>query len=364
MKILLIEAYYGGSHKLWADQLKGSSKHDIEILSLPARHWKWRMEGAAIELANQLKSYHDKPDLILATSMLDLNFLKSNLPKGWGSIPCIYYMHENQLTYPTSSNDEDKKQGRDYHYGMIQFKSMLSADQVCFNSNFHKQEFFAALKKLLSRLPDYSPLEQMNQLSVESMVLNVGVRDPKLPMQKNTVPVVLWNHRWEYDKNPELFFRSLINIKEELDFKLIVLGSKARTYPKIFNEAQKELSSNIFHWGYVETEEEYLQLINQSDILPVTSNQDFFGISIIESILTGATPLLPNRLVYPEHFDTKQHKNLFYESEAEFHNKLKELIRNPIQETQKNSLINKAKEYLWSRQITYYDQLFESLKIE
>ena len=364
MNILLIEAYYGGSHKLWADQLKHFSEHDVDILSLPARHWKWRMEGAAIELANQLKLYKQKPDLILTTSMLDLSFLKSNLPKGWHNVPTIYYMHENQLTYPVSEHDEDKMKGRDFHYGMIQYKSMLTADKVCFNSSFHKQAFFTELKKLLDRLPDFSPLDQMGKIKAASEVLHVGVRDPKLEVEKNTLPIVLWNHRWEYDKNPELFFRTLISMKDELDFKLIVLGSKARVYPEIFDIAQKELSSSILHWGYVDTEAEYLSLINQSDILPVTSNQDFFGISIIESILTGATPLLPNRLVYPEHFDINQHQNLFYEREDEFQNKLKNLIQNPIQESQKNSLINKAKQYLWSKQIPHYDQLFESLEIE
>ena len=364
MKILLLEAYYGGSHKLWAEQLKQNSRHNIDILSLPARHWKWRMEGAAIVLSQQLNSYRGRPDIILATSMLDLSFLKANLPKGWESIPSIYYMHENQLSYPVSEHDMDNKQGRDFHYGMIQFKSMLSANMVCFNSNFHKHEFFTSLDKLLRRLPDHAPIQQMQALEKQSQTLYVGVRDPKKQVEKKDYPIILWNHRWEYDKNPEAFFRTLISLKEECSFKLLVLGSKGRVYPDIFDLAQKELSPEILHWGFVETELEYLNLINQADILPVTSNQEFFGISIIESILAGATPLLPNRLVYPEHFDVGENQNLFYNNDAELKNKLKALIENPIQETQKNSLINKAKEYLWTEQINNYDQLFESLKIE
>ena len=39
-----------------------------------------------------------------------------------------------------------------------------------------------------------------------------------------------------------------------------------------------------------------------SDILPITSNQDFFGGSIIEAMYCETTPLLPKRLTYPELF--------------------------------------------------------------
>lgn len=362
MKILLLEAYYGGSHKLWADQLVHYSKHDIQIITLPARHWKWRMEGGAIAIGQQLKELPHKPDLILATSMLDLSFLKSNLPKGWASTPCIYYMHENQLSYPHSEQDKDKQKERDFHYGMIQFKSMLVADKVCFNSSYNQKIFFKELSILLSRLPDHTPIQLMEALENDSMVLHLGIRDTSKPNVKEELPVILWNHRWEYDKNPTSFFNTLIQLKDELEFKLIVLGSSARNYPVIFDKAKESLSENIIHWGYAESDEMYLDLLNRASILPVTSNQDFFGISVIEAVLAGVTPLLPNRLVFPDHFDVDEHQNLFYATDEELMIKLKNLIQRPIEESQKNSLIHKAKEYLWSAQINNYDQLFESFE--
>ena len=360
MDILLLEAYYGGSHKLWADQLKQFSQHHIEIISLPSRHWKWRMEGAAIEFSKMVQSRSNRPDLIIGTSMLDMSFLKANLPKGWNDIPSLYYMHENQFSYPKSNHDLDAEKGRDFHYGMIQFKSMLSANQTCFNSDYHKQVFFEHLRKLISRLPDFQPLNAITELEQNSKVLPLGIRDTRLERKINKAPIILWNHRWEYDKNPKLFFEALIALASDHDFQLIVLGSKARTYPAIFDEAQKELSDRIIHWGYVEDRTHYDQLLNQADLLPVTSHQDFFGISIMESVLAGATPILPNRLVYPEHFSLEEHGNLYYNKDQDFFDLLKSHIQNPIEETQKKSLINKAKEYLWSTQIKKYDQFFES----
>jgi len=374
MNILLFEAYYGGSHKNWADQLKHHSKHKIEILGLPARHWKWRMEGAAITFAGMLSKpgllpdNFEKPDLLIATSMLDFSFLKANLPSDWQDIPSVYYMHENQFTYPQSENDTDAKQGRDFHYGMIQFKSMLSATLSCFNSDYHRQVFFEKLEDLLKRLPDHSPIGEMENLRARAMTLHLGIQETAASIerekQEHKVPVILWNHRWEYDKNPESFFKALYKLQEHgHSFDLIVLGSKARNYPKVFDEAKEKLASRIIHWGYAESNEEYLQLLNQSDFSPVTSNQDFFGISVMEAVLAGVTPVLPERLVYPEHFPIEQFKNLYYSNDKQLYECLVHLITNPLQESTKNDLINRAKEYLWQQQIKRYDLIFESIAL-
>ncbi|MDA3941475.1 MAG: DUF3524 domain-containing protein, partial [Spirochaetia bacterium] len=51
LKILFLESFYSGSHKAFADGLIKNSKHNIEILTMPARFWKWRMKGAALYFA-------------------------------------------------------------------------------------------------------------------------------------------------------------------------------------------------------------------------------------------------------------------------------------------------------------------------
>ncbi|MCP3890077.1 MAG: DUF3524 domain-containing protein, partial [Desulfobacteraceae bacterium] len=65
MRILFLESFFGGSHMDFALGLKEHSKHEVEILSLPARNWKWRMRGAALEFARQLDNINiDNYDLI------------------------------------------------------------------------------------------------------------------------------------------------------------------------------------------------------------------------------------------------------------------------------------------------------------
>ena len=51
MKILLLEPYYTGSHKQWADGYKHYSNNEIRILKMEGKFWKWRMHGGAITLS-------------------------------------------------------------------------------------------------------------------------------------------------------------------------------------------------------------------------------------------------------------------------------------------------------------------------
>ena len=99
------------------------------------------MHGGAITMANEFMESNFNPDIILSTSMLDLSTFLSLTRKKTINIPVIHYFHENQLTYPFSKDDTDKKLKRDQHYGFINIVSALSADLVLFNSHFHKKSF-------------------------------------------------------------------------------------------------------------------------------------------------------------------------------------------------------------------------------
>ena len=60
MNILLIESYYTGSHKQWIDSYGKYSNHNIQILSLPGKKWKWRMHGGAVTLAKKYEAKKHK----------------------------------------------------------------------------------------------------------------------------------------------------------------------------------------------------------------------------------------------------------------------------------------------------------------
>ena len=55
-RVWALEPFYGGSHRQFLDGLAKHSLHDFTLLTLPGRHWKWRMHGGALELAAQAKA--------------------------------------------------------------------------------------------------------------------------------------------------------------------------------------------------------------------------------------------------------------------------------------------------------------------
>ena len=134
MRILLVEPYYTGSHASWAEGYAQHSQHQVDILSLPGRFWKWRMHGGAVTLARKFLASPLIPDLILATDMLDLTTFLALSADRTASLPTAIYFHENQLTYPWSPEDRDLILRRDKHYGFINYTSALAANAVLFNS--------------------------------------------------------------------------------------------------------------------------------------------------------------------------------------------------------------------------------------
>ena len=360
MRILIIEPFFTGSHRRWAEELQRYSGHQVDIMSLPGRHWKWRMHGAAVSLARQFNELTQLPDLILATDMLDLTTFLALTRRKSASVPTALYFHENQITYPWSPTDEDVKLQRDNHYGFINYTSALAADKVFFNSAYHQESFLDALPGFLRQFPDKRELSGVEAVRTKSEILYLGMNLRKFDKysrgDKNEVPVLLWNHRWEYDKNPTEFFESLFRLKaENVDFQLIVSGEQYRSAPRIFAEAKEKLADRILHFGYAADFEEYARLLRRADILPVTSRQDFFGGSVIEAIYCGCLPLLPRRLAYPEHVPAA------YLYEDDFYEKLKEIILRfrEVTADKQTALSERVKRYDWSVIRKEYTAAFE-----
>ncbi len=320
MDILIIEPYFTGSHASWAEGYRAASRHNVEILALDGRSWKWRMHGGAITLARRFMEEARSPDLILATDMLDLTTFLSLTRTRTASTPTAVYFHENQFTYPWSPGDRDVLRGRDLHYGFINYASALAAERVFFNSRYHMDSFFAALAGYLKGLPDHNEFGTIEVIKKKSRVLYLGMDLARLKAVATAAPpasgpaLILWNHRWEYDKNPGEFFEALYALQERsLDFEVAILGENFRRQPDEFEAARRRLGARVVHFGFVEDTASYASWLKRSDILPVTSRHDFFGCSVIEALYMGCFPILPNRLAYPEHIPEDQHRLHLYD---------------------------------------------------
>ncbi len=367
MNILLLEPYLTGSHQDWAEELKKYSQHSIEIYGMSGHYWKWRMHGGAVTLARRFNESNFQPDLILATDMLDLTTFLSLTRQRTAHIPTALYFHENQLTYPWSPTDKDPQLKRDNHYAFINFTSALTADKVLFNSQYHQEAFLNTLPRFLKSFPDHQETNSIESIRAKSQVLSLGIDLQKLrdlePKEKTMYnrAVLLWNHRWEYDKNPNDFFQALFTLKDRgIDFKLVVLGKNYEKKPAIFEEARQRLADHILHFGYAESFEEYAHWLHRADIIPVTSHHDFFGVSLVQAMACDVIPLLPKRLAYPEHLPEAYQRTYFYEDERDFLKRLQRLIFN-TKVIRRQNIHQYAMVYDWKNKIGEYDRFFESM---
>jgi len=246
------------------------------------------------------------------------------------------YFHENQLTYPVQL--ASSKKIRDFQYGYNQVLSALSADKVLFNSKYNFNTFTDNLQSFFKLQPDYRPsIEDLQKKIIKKSCvmyfpLDVGPPPASSLSSRNDILHIVWPHRWEYDKNPEDFFHCLFKLQSEgCDFKLSILGEAFTDVPQIFTEAKIKLSSNLLHYGRVESKDEYLAVLRNADVVVSTSNHEFFGVAVIEAAICGCYPLLPHRLVYPEIFDPTivGEEYACYRTNQQMFKKLKEFCLKP-----------------------------------
>ncbi len=294
---LILEPYYGGSHRSLVDGLRARLGLDLELWTLPPRKWKWRMRGAAPVFADRWR--RDMPEVagIFTSSLLNVAELRGLLPAGARDLPILLYFHENQLNYPVRVDDF-----RDYHYGWINILSALAADRLLWNSRYNLESFLEALPSFVSKMPDRRPEDLVQRIRGKSDILPVPVDlGPTADAEPGERCRILWNHRWEHDKGPEEFFDALMKLDGEgYDFEVAVLGESFSETPAVFGKAREALVGKIRSWGYKENVKDYWEELRSADLVVSTARHEFQGLSVLEAAAQNARPLLPNSLSYPD----------------------------------------------------------------
>ena len=360
MKFLFIESFFGGSHRYFAEGLQKFSRHEIDLIHLPARFWKWRMRGAALYFIRRipdLKAY----DGLIASSMMSLSDFKalagSNCP------PALVYFHENQLTYPLAPGES-----MDLQFGFTDITTALNADRILFNSETHYQKFFAMLPNFIRKMPEFRPLWVVDEIRAKSGVLHPGCEFGATESGPETsgvgrTPLIIWNHRWEFDKDPDAFFYALDRITDEgLDFRLALLGEQFSRQPAAFAEARRRHSEQIVQYGHVPSRKVYRQWLSKGDIVVSTALQENFGISVVEAVHSECLPLLPDRLSYPEIIPKKFHADVLYRNATDLADRLKYRITHLSGfDGLRKELSMAMDRFSWPNMIDRYDQTLEDL---
>ena len=402
VNVLLLEPWYGGSHRRFADGLAAHSRHDVRAVTMAARAGRWRMQGGAVTLAAKAREATGAPagatagahaggwtpDLIVATDRVNLPAFLALTRDRFARVPVLLYLHGNALTRPPRDPDAP----RDPAYAVLNVLSMLAADRVAFNSQFHRDTFFEALPGLFAHFPDDSPAGQMPALLAKSTVLRPGVdlaaldaaeparataaRGPTVGGSQAGPPVILWNHRREPDQDPEAFFRVLNRLDDVgARFRLSLAGetpagtpagTPAAAPPPAFADAVRRYAGRVLHDGVAETFGDYAALLWRSDLVVSTARYELSGLSALEAVHCGCHPLLPDRLAFPELVPESLrrpllHAPVLYDSEDDLFATLRRLLGGADPPLPPDVLRRIPDALAWPVHVARFDALFEEM---
>lgn len=333
LNVYVVDPFLSASHQSFWTSLKNSSAHNWEIF--PAGNNFWKLSSGLsghLDLENNWKN--KKPDVLVISDFFDLATFKGLNPR-FSHIPSICYFHENQFEYPVA--DDQKK---DAHFSLINLRNFLTADISVFNSNWNYKSFLGGISKYRRAIPaefrKWIPTSDSLKRK-DSRVIYPGVEVPVIPAPKsdeipeNPVPSdpkkplrLIWPHRWEYDKGPSKLFSLLEQLAvRNISYEIDICGpvSRGSSFPALKSDA---IRANVVRMGPYERKSEYFEALKTSDVVLSTASHEFFGIAVLEAVLSGCTPVLPDGLSYPEIYGSLEKAQL-YSSDEDFLNIIENL---------------------------------------
>jgi glycosyltransferase involved in cell wall biosynthesis len=358
MRFLFLEPFYGGSHRDFADGLVAHSRHTIDLVTLPDRFWKWRLRGAALYWADRIspKGY----DGLIISSLMNLADLKALWPHPFP--PSLVYFHENQLTYPAAPGER-----ADHQPGFTNIATALCAQALLFNSQTHLDGFIAALPDFIRIMPDFRPKWVVEAIAQKTAVAHPGCHFSKemaLPLwDLNQPPLIVWNHRWEHDKNPEAFFQALTAMADQgIDFQVALLGEGYAQMPAVCRQAPEQLGTRLVQYGHVPSRRAYYEWLSRGTVVISTALQENFGIAAVEAMGHGCLPLLPKRLSYPEILPQAFHDDFLYSDPDDLETKLAHLLTHRERYAdQRLALATAMQPHAWENAIHAFDEALTGL---
>ena len=361
-RVVLVEPYYGGSHRAWADGLVAHSDHEIHLVTHDAAYWRWRLRASALTLAEavaRVVAEHGPPDVLLVSDMVHLPGLLGFLRRDVGDPAVALYVHENQLTHPVGPRDRP-----DEGLALANWLSMAVADAVLVNSEAQLADLRVALPVLLGRALDHSHGHRLDEVLGRCQVLSVGVDlDGIVPDGHAPAPdpLVVWNHRWDHEKRPDRLFSALHRLADEgVAFRLALAGENLRVDPQEFDQIRERLGDRVVHVGVLDRKG-YHRLLGASDVTVSTADHETFGIAAVEAMAAGCVPLLPNRLSYPEIVPAQWHDAVLYE-DGELRDRLRVVLTDlPAARVRVDGLARSVRRHDWSVVAPRYDAVLSAL---
>lgn len=166
-------------------------------------------------------------------------------------------------------NDFTAKTGMGYWGKCLEESWFRIMDKIFVATKYHKD--------LLITTRDVDP----NKIVVTGLPTTLDLEFVPLGLKSNSV---VFPHRMDKEKNPDMFYRLVKELSEELH-------SEKKDWTFYFSKKE------------CHTKEEYYDLLQDSKISVSFADQETFGIAMIESVMSGCYPVVPNKLSYTELYD-------------------------------------------------------------
>lgn len=356
--VLLLEPWYRGSHRQWADGWRAASRHRIHIVGSPETAWRRGLTTNPERFAAAIDAAAHPIDCVVASTPIDLMTTLGLARRKLRDVPVVLYAHETQAVYPAGP-----KGGRAKGALRADWRSLLGADRVLVASRFHRDA-------LVEHLPAATADEQLAAcdsapsvaagIEVVPIGLNLPSRRP--PDSDLPGPVrVLWNHRWAHDKAPERFVHAIsVLAGEGHPFELLALGEIERSGRPAFDRLRSVLGDRIRVDGNVDRVQ-YLAALGIADVVVSTARHEFFGIAAAEAIAAGARPALPDRLSYPELIPPELRTELLWRGDLQ--DALRPLLSldRSVLHRHRDDLRGWLDRFSWSRIAPRYDAVVDDL---
>jgi glycosyltransferase involved in cell wall biosynthesis len=362
-RVVLVEPYYGGSHRAWADGVVRHSRHEVHLVAHDAAYWRWRLRGSALTLAEAVLDVverHGPPDVLLVSDMVHLPALLGFLRRDVGDPAVALYLHENQLTHPTGPRDRP-----DESLALANWLSMAAADRVLVNSEAQLADLRAALPVLLGRALDHGHDHRLDEVLARCEVLPVGIDRAGIGPDGHPPPpdpLIVWNHRWDHEKRPGRLFRVLHGLADDgVAFRLALAGENLRVDPQEFDAIRSRLGDRVVHVGVLDRDD-YHRLLAASDVTVSTAEHETFGIAAVEAMAAACVPLLPDRLSYPEIVPPRWHEPVLY-GHGQLSDRLRTVLTDlPAARARVEGLAAAMARFDWSAMAPRYDAVLDEVR--
>ena len=310
-RVLAFEPWDHGSHHAVRASWARHGQMDWTWVTLPRGHWRWRMRlGAPALIAKAGQAGWLRSDVawdaLVATSLCSLADLVALLPPPLAQVPRVLYMHENQAAYPAAAGREDH---RDYQLAITNLTSMLAADVVVWNSAWNRDSFADGVTELLAHDREGLGVDLLAQVLERSQVIwppvepTVGedqevLHNASVAKQRG-LTLVIWPHRWEHDKGPELLLDLERRYGDTQQIGWVICGEQFERAPEAFAALAGLAGDRLLHAGWA-PRGTYETWLHACDWVASTAHHEFFGLAVTEALRAGCLPWLPDRLSYPE----------------------------------------------------------------